>query len=98
MCCDVIVKSRLLSVNPESFKQSTNTQPEARLDIAATGVHSTFERTFFDIRVTHPSCDTHITKPLSQLYKEEENEKKRVYEERVIEAEKGSFTPLVFTT
>ena len=49
-------------------------------------------------KVSEERGDTHITKPLSQLYKEEENEKKRVYEERVIEAEKGSFTPLVFTT
>ena len=50
------------------------------------------------MRVTHPNSDSHIHKTLPQLYKEHEEEKKRVYEERVIEAEKGSFIPLVFST
>ena len=97
-CHDVEVEPGLLPVNPENFKRSTNTQPEARLDIAATGFHSRFERTFFDVRVTHPGCDTNSHKPLSQLYKEHEEEKKRTYEERIIESEKGTFTPLVFST
>ena len=97
-CRDVVVEPQLLPVNPENFKDSTNTQPEARLDIAATGFHSVFERTFFDVRVTHPSCDTNIHKSLTQLYREQEEEKKRMYEERVIESEKGSFTPLIYMT
>ena len=97
-CRDVVIEPPLIPVNPERFKASTNTQPEARLDIAATGVHSTFERTFFDVRVTHPNCDSNIHKPISQVYKEHENEKKRMYEERILESEKGSFTPLIFST
>ena len=97
-CRDVEVEPGLLPVNPQNFKPSTNTQDEARLDIAATGFISAFERTFFDVRVTHPNCDTNLFKPLSQLYSEHESEKKRTYEERVIEAEKGSFIPLVFST
>lgn len=32
------------------------------------------------------------------IYKMHENEKTRLYKERVIEAEHGTFTPLVFTT
>ena len=87
-----------MPVNPTNFKDSTNTQDEARLDIVATGLHSVFERTFFDVRVTHPSCESQIHKPLSQVYQDHEREKKRAYEERIIESEKGSFTPLVFTT
>ena len=97
-CHDVEIEPSLLPVNPEHFKSSTNTQPEARLDIAATGFHGAFERTFFDVRVTHPGCDTHSHEPLSQVYEEQQNEKKRAYEERVIEAEKGSFIPLIFST
>ena len=97
-CRDVVVEPPLVQVNPDRFKSSTNTQPEARLDIAATGVHGTFERTFFDVRVTHPNCESNIHKTLPQLYKEHEDKKKRMYEERILEAEKGSFTPLVFST
>ena len=39
-----------------------------------------------------------MTKSLDDLYKENENEKKRAYNDRVINVEKSSFTPLVFTT
>jgi len=57
-----------------------------------------FERTFFDIRVTHPNCDTSTFKTLDKIYKDHEKEKKDLYEERVLQSEKGSFVPLVFTT
>ena len=50
------------------------------------------------MRVTHPGCETNIHKNLQQIYKEQEELKKRTYEERIIESEKGSFTPLIFTT
>ena len=38
------------------------------------------------------------SKPLPTLYKAHEDEKKRVYNERIIEVEKATFTPLVFST
>ena len=88
----------LLPVNPENFSSSTNTQPGARLDISARGVWSAFERSFFDVRVTHPNCSSNVFKALPDLYKQHENEKKRMYAQRVLESEKGSFTPLVYTT
>ena len=37
-------------------------------------------------------------KPLKQIYEEQEKEKEDMYGERVRESEKGSFTPLIFTT
>ena len=37
-------------------------------------------------------------KPLEKIYKTHEHEKKECYEQRVLESEKGSFVPLVFTT
>jgi hypothetical protein len=33
-----------------------------------------------------------------QIYRQHENEKKRMYAQRVIEIEHGTFTPIVFTT
>ena len=48
--------------------------------------------------MTHPTADSHMTKSLDDLYKENENEKKRAYNDRIINVEKSSFTPLVFTT
>ena len=82
----------------ELYEKSTNTQDDARLDIAARGIHGTFERTFCDVRVTHPKCPSSVVKPLSAVLKEHEQQKKIEYEERVIQSEKGSFVPLVFST
>ena len=97
-CKDVRIEPALLTVQPSSFLRKTNTQDEARLDVAAVGLYAPFERTFFDIRVTHPNCDTNTFKTLDKIYKDHEKEKKDLYEERVLQSEKGSFVPLVFTT
>ena len=43
-CHDVVTEPHLLPVDPERFQPSTNTQQEARLDIAATGLYSPFFR------------------------------------------------------
>ena len=37
-------------------------------------------------------------KSLAQIYRENENEKKNLYNERIINVEKSTFTPLIFTT
>ena len=60
----------------------TNTQDEARLDVAAVGLYAPFKRTFFDIRVTHPNFETNTFKPLDKIYKDHEKEEKDLYEER----------------
>ena len=52
----------------------------------------------FDIRVTHPNCLSNLGKPPAEIYREHETLKKVEYEERVLNSEKATFTPLVFTT
>ena len=66
--------------------------------MSARGIFGTFERTFCDVRVTHPNCPSNVFKPVADIYKEHEAAKKREYEERVLQTEKGSFVPLVLTT
>ena len=80
------------------FSCSANTAEEARLDISARGVRSTFERTYYDVRVTHPFAVSNVTLPLDKLYEKHEAEKESFYGERVRQVEKGSFDPLVFST
>ena len=92
-CKDVRTEPELLPVNPQKFKPRTNTKDGARLDVSARGVWSTFERSFYDVRVTHPNCLSNVGKPVAAIYTEHQNSKKLEYEERVIESEKGSFTP-----
>ena len=54
VCVDVRTEPGLLPVNPANLSSSAITTDQARLDIVATGLWSPFERTFFDVRVTHP--------------------------------------------
>ena len=98
VCTDVKIEPPLLPVNPGDFSASCNVAEEARLDISARGVQSTFERTFYDIRVTHPFAASNVLTPLDRLYVKHEKEKVSSYAERVINVEKGSFVPVVFTT
>ena len=76
----------------------TNKAEQARLDISARGVWTSFDKSFFDVRVTHPNCLSNRSKPFQKIYEENEKEKKDEYNERVINVEKGNFTPLVFLT
>ena len=68
------------------------------MNIVATGLWAPFERTYFDVRITHPTAPSNVTLTLAQLYHRNEQEKKTKYGERVRESEKSSFVPLVFTT
>ena len=46
----------------------------------------------------HPNCPTHVNKELKSLFDQNEKEKKRSYNERVLNVEKASFTPIVLAT
>ena len=97
-CSDVQTEPSLLPVNPSDFLSRNNTAEEARLDISVRGLQSAFERTFFDVRVSHPFAVSNVTVSLKALYERNEAEKKALYENRVLQVEKGSFQPLVFLT
>ena len=46
----------------------------------------------------HPNSPSYRDKDISQVYRQHEREKKRTYNERIIQVEKGSFTPIVMST
>ena len=46
----------------------------------------------------HPNCPTYSDKTIQQVYVAHEREKKKAYNERVINVEKASFTPIVGST
>ena len=78
--------------------RSAVTSPEARLDFKAGGFWSRGVTAFFDVRVTHVNSKCNQGKTTSTIFKEQEEEKKRKYQQRVLDVEMGSFTPLVFGT
>lgn len=96
VCRDVKTEPQLMPIEREAVRG--NNAPQARLDISAIGVWSQCEKTFLDVRVTHPNAVSHREKSLQQLYKQNENEKKKLYNDRIINVEKATFTPLIFTT
>ena len=51
-----------------------------------------------DVRVVHPNSASYVDKTPDQIYEQHEREKKRNYNSRVLQVERGSFTPLIFTT
>merc|ERR1712002_597287 len=67
-------------------------------DISSCGLWSTFERTFYDVQVLHPNAPSYLNKDLPTLYRSHEQEKLRTYNSRVMTVERGSFTPLIYTT
>ena len=78
--------------------RSAVTSSEARLDIKAGGFWARGVTAFFDVRVTHVNFKCYQSKPTSEVFKEQEEEKKRKYQQWVLDVEMGSFTPLVFGT
>ena len=56
------------------------------------------EKAFFDVRIFHPNANSNRSKTLPQLFASHESEKKRAYNQRIIDVEHATFTPLVFST
>ena len=55
------------------------------------------EKTFFDFSVFHDGNASN-SGPIDKVFQKHEQEKKRVYNDRVVQVEKSTFTPLVFST
>ncbi len=76
----------------------TKTEDNARLDVSARGIFCSHELTFFDVRISNPNSPTNKALSLAEVYKKNEREKMRAYNDRILQVEKGSFVPLVYTT
>ena len=87
VCSDVEIEPKLQPVNDD----------ELRLDVRARGFWRPAQSAFFDIRVTNPNAKSQTDIPIEKVYKKHEEEKKRKYNDRVLNNEHGSFTPLVFS-
>ena len=68
------------------------------MDVAGVGVWGAYEKTFLDIRIMHPNSQSYVDMSVNDVYELHEKEKKRTYNERVLQIEKGTFTPIVGST
>ena len=92
VCHDLQVEPVLQELTGELLMRGTNQAPDARLDVHPCGF------CLFDVRVFHPNAESYKDLTIQQLYRKHEDEKKRLYANRVLEVKQGTFTPLVFTT
>jgi len=98
-CTNVKDEPILTNIDGETFRnRSTNTAPDARLDIRARNFWRQGQDTYFDIRVTHVDAPSHKDRATKIIFKQQEEEKKRSYNQRIIDIEHGTFTPLVIGT
>ena len=95
VCKNVEIEPHLLPLDNERFTlRSANTSPEAWLDMKADGFWLRGATAFFDVRVTHVNSNCNQGQPTQTIFKEHENEKKRKYQQRVLDVEMAAFTPL----
>ena len=99
VCTNVEVEPQLQPLDNERFNfRSAVTSLEASLDLKADGFWSRGVTAFFDVRVTHVNFKSNQGEATSTIFKAQEEEKKRTYQQRVLDYKMGSFTPLVFGT
>ena len=98
-CKDVVVEPHLIPLTGENLKyESAIKTDDARLDISARGIWSPLSKLFLDVRIFNSRAPTNRALPVDKALKRHEDEKKRAYGERILQVEKSSFTPLVFST
>jgi hypothetical protein len=96
---DVQIEPLLQPITGENLQpRSAITTSDARSDIRARGFWNNQQNAFFDIRVFYPHALSYLSRPMSSLYISFEKEKKRAYNDRILNIENGSFTPLVFSS
>ena len=98
VCHNVQTEPELLSITQDDPIRIGNTAEKARCDVAGVGVWGAYEKTFLDIRIMHPNSQSYLNKPVKDVYALHEQKKKRLYNERVLQVERGSFTPIVGST
>ena len=96
-CKDVHVELQLQQITGEYLQHSAAAGNEVRLDISACGFWQAGEMAFLDVRVFNPNAKRYANIELSKAYEINEKEKKKTYNERILQVEHGSFTPLVMS-
>ena len=96
---NVSLEPTLKPLDGEQLAPTANSSESAGVDIKAGGFwgESRHECAFFDVRVIYPHARSHRHRSLPEIYRSQEQEKRRQYEERILTVERGTFTPLVFS-
>ena len=82
----------------ESFNERmANESDDARAGVSARSFWIKGQTTFFNGRVFNPNTKRYLSQELCKAYDVNEKEKKKRYNERILQVEQGTFTPPVMT-
>ena len=98
VCYDVKTEPDLIPLENNCLGINAETGDRSKPDVSGVGVWGSYEKTYLDILITHPNCQTYVEKTISQIYQLNERRKKAKYNERILQVEKASFTPIVGST
>ena len=93
LCNDVELEPPLQPIEGETTNHAGDS---SRPDIRARGLWRPFQNAFFDVRVTNMNASSQTNTSFEQIFRNHENAKKCQYNERIMNTEHGTFTPLVF--
>ena len=97
VCKDVRSEPALLPVTGEVLPDGSNLADGARADISALGFWMPLSRAFFDVKVVNTLARSNWSKESKAMYKHHEDLKKKAYAPRILQIEKGTFTPIVLS-
>ena len=98
VCKDVRKEPQLSELTGETFKlKSANTNGEARVDVSAREFWGRGTKAFLDVRIFNPIANCYLSQKLESAHISNEKKKKRKYNQRILDVEHGTFTPLVFS-
>ena len=97
VCKDVRVELLLQQLTGESLQNHTATGNKVRLDICARGFWEVGQAAFFDVRILNPNASRYAILELLRSYEINEKERKKYYNERIMQTEHGCFIPVVMS-
>ena len=98
VCNDVAIEPALTPLSGEEFEsETTSRENDSRCDVAARGFWMRGSKAFLDVRVFNPMARTYANQPLATTYNSLEKSKKAKYNERILNVEHGTFTPLILS-
>ena len=99
VCKDICVEPQLQPLSGEMFNEKIrNKSDQARVDVSARGFWLKGQVAFFDVRVFDTTAKRYVNQELRKSFEVNIKEKKKQYNERILQVEHGSFTPLVMST
>ena len=94
----VRIEPPLQPLTGEQLTGGSSKEDGAHPDIVARDFWQMHELAFFDVKVFNPLARTYMNQSLEAAFKTNETNKKNLYNNRIIQVEKGSFTPVVLSS